>query len=222
MRGSEGGRSPRAAAGVGHGLGKLHPDPPRLAVPVPSLSLARPRTLLQAAPVPGTQWALRSAGCEVEGPEPGLPRCTELKNCPIHLDSSEPGSGPGSPSAPATYGRKECTSAWLEPWVGDFRGPLSRAGELRSRVRSGMDGIVRVARPSGEILPFLPLAPPEGPGALILPQECRDRSRRYHHSGGSDHCSKDNDTEFCRMFSCISLCTKDFTRISRWVLPAAA
>lgn len=128
MRGSEGGRSPRATAGVGHGLGKPHPDArlasPRLAVPVPSLSLARPQTLLQAAPVPGTQWALRSAGCEVEGPEPGLPCCTELKNCPIHiLIVQSLAAGLAHHRRLRLMGGRNVQhgpSAWLEPWVGDF------------------------------------------------------------------------------------------------------
>ena len=76
MRGSEGGRSPLAAAGMEHGLGELHPDghfaSPRLNVTIPFPSLAHPQPLLQAAPGPGTQQAVRSASCEVEGPESGL------------------------------------------------------------------------------------------------------------------------------------------------------
>lgn len=57
--------------------------------------------------------------------------CVEVRSCPIHLGSSELGSGPGTLSAPITWGGKECAAcAKSESWVRDFRGPLSRAGEM--------------------------------------------------------------------------------------------
>lgn len=34
--------------------------------------------------------------------------CVEVRSCPIHLGSSELGSGPGTFSAPITWGGKEC------------------------------------------------------------------------------------------------------------------
>ena len=57
--------------------------------------------------------------------------CVEVRSCPIHLGSSELGSGPGTLSTPITWGGKECAvCAKSESQVRDFRGPLSRAEEM--------------------------------------------------------------------------------------------
>lgn len=68
---------------------------------------------------------------------------------------------------------------------------------------------------------FLPLAPPEGLGAVILLQVCKDPSRRRPIVMGMIVAVRIVVLNFLEQFCHTNLCVKDFSVMFSWVLPTA-